>query len=98
MFFCHICTFFTFLLFILIAHIYIYTTKTILINNPTLILEAKRFNVKINADIRGVAKLWRGYSAPCGEVTKSVTRLPVARLPVIFATKDYNYDVIFNQK
>ena len=26
-------------------------------------------------------KLWRGYSAFCGEVTKSVARLPVARLP-----------------
>ena len=25
--------------------------------------------------------LWRGYSAFCGEVTKSVARLPVARLP-----------------
>ena len=28
-----------------------------------------------------MAKLWRGYLAPCGEVTKSVARLPVARLP-----------------
>ena len=26
-------------------------------------------------------KLWRGYSAFCGEVIKSVARLPVARLP-----------------
>ena len=26
-------------------------------------------------------KLWRGYSAFCGEVNKSVARLPVARLP-----------------
>ena len=26
-------------------------------------------------------KLWRGYSAFCGEVTESVARLPVARLP-----------------
>ena len=25
--------------------------------------------------------MWRGYSAFCGEVTKSVARLPVARLP-----------------
>ena len=25
-------------------------------------------------------KLWRGYSAFCGEVTKSVARLPVVRL------------------
>ena len=28
-----------------------------------------------------LSKLWRGYSAFCGEVTKSVARLPVARLP-----------------
>ena len=35
----------------------------------------------INADTTGVAKLWRGYLAPCGEVIKSVARLPVARLP-----------------
>ena len=35
----------------------------------------------INADTTGVAKLWRGYLAPCGEVTKAVARLPVARLP-----------------
>ena len=26
-------------------------------------------------------KLWRGYSAFCGEVTKAVARLPVARFP-----------------
>ena len=34
-------------------------------NRPTL----------INANITGVAKFWRGYSAPCGEVTKAVARL-----------------------
>ena len=29
----------------------------------------------INAVTTGVAKLWRGYLAPCGEVTKAVARL-----------------------
>ena len=33
-------------------------------------------------------KLWRGYSAFCGEVTKSVARLPVARLPCGKVTGD----------
>ena len=32
-------------------------------------------NTLINADTTGVAKLWRGYSAPCGDVTKAVARL-----------------------
>ena len=27
-----------------------------------------------------IQQVWRGYSAPCGEVTKAVARLPVARL------------------
>ena len=29
----------------------------------------------LNADTTGVAKLWQGYLAPCGEVTKAVARL-----------------------
>ena len=32
-------------------------------------------NTLINADTTGVAKLWRGYLAPCGEVAKAVARL-----------------------
>ena len=53
-----------------------------------------------NADTTGVAMLWRGYSAPCGEVTKdvarllslcgevtkSMARLSVAMLPVTFCS------------
>ena len=35
----------------------------------------------INVDITDVAKLWQGDSTTCCEVTKSVARLPVARLP-----------------
>ena len=35
-------------------------------------------------------KLWRGYSAFCGEVTKSVARLSVARLPCGEVRLQYN--------
>ena len=33
----------------------------------------------------GVVRLWRGYSAPCGEITKAMAKLlwhAVARLPI----------------
>ena len=32
-------------------------------------------NTLNKADITGVTRLWRGYSAPCGEVTKAVARV-----------------------
>ena len=35
----------------------------------------------MSGHVARLPKLWRGYSAFCGEVTKSVARLPVARLP-----------------
>ena len=63
------------------VYIDINTTKTIL--SPSI--ENTDENTFINADMRSVVSLWRGYSAPWGENTKAVVKLlvhAVARLPI----------------
>ena len=63
-----------FLLFVSMVHLSIETSTPL---KPYYHLEDENVddNIFINADMTGVVWLSRGYSAPCGEVTKAVASL-----------------------